>query len=391
MVEKYDITQRIIARSDCIIQYTNFEKIDLKDYSDELSETEAQKVENSTNNQKKDKIKNDKPESLQEKATRLQDFEFSEKNFSEEEIKRGEITFSKGAQNRLSKTLDNIASLFEVNKEADIDMMQFFDKNGKKHFRKPVFLTLTVPKQNISDLDAKQLLLNPIMKHLQRVYNVRSYIWKAEAQVRGAIHFHCVIDSYVPESELRIFYFDLLKKNNCQGKLKSALQASRIIDLRALTSPDTIRAELAGYFSAEINKDGTLKYKHQREIKIRQIKGKSWGSSDTIKFKALTVLNVSDELIEEIKKTAIDKHEVPDKLGVVRATVYKFKKFYKDKKTKVKDYLIKKSPIEGLRLGYIAIHCWLIYKSKEIPKFLIDYVFYNGVINCDLRLCPVKL
>ena len=83
----------------------------------------------------------------------------------------------------------------------------------KSHFGKGIFyfkinfITLTLPfsQLEISDQEIKRELLNPFLQLLRNRYNFDSYVWKAEAQKNGNIHFHITSNTYIPHEELRFF------------------------------------------------------------------------------------------------------------------------------------------------------------------------------------------
>ncbi len=66
------------------------------------------------------------------------------------------------------------------------------------------FITLTLPsKQKHSDNEIKQKLLNSFLLELKQYYKVKNYVWRAEKQLNGNIHFHIIVDKFIPWSELR--------------------------------------------------------------------------------------------------------------------------------------------------------------------------------------------
>jgi len=61
------------------------------------------------------------------------------------------------------------------------------------------FVTLTLPStQKHDDNFIKRHLLGDFIQVIQKKYRVKNYIWKAEAQKNGNIHFHIMCDSYLP-------------------------------------------------------------------------------------------------------------------------------------------------------------------------------------------------
>ena len=69
---------------------------------------------------------------------------------------------------------------------------------------KAVFITLTLSSAQIhSDRVIKEKLLKPLLRQLRNQFKVQNYIWKAEANNNGNIHFHITVDRYVPWRMLR--------------------------------------------------------------------------------------------------------------------------------------------------------------------------------------------
>lgn len=60
------------------------------------------------------------------------------------------------------------------------------------------FLTTTLPSKQIhTDLEIKKVCLDNFMNKLRYHCGKFSYVWKAEAQLNGNIHFHFIIDLYI--------------------------------------------------------------------------------------------------------------------------------------------------------------------------------------------------
>ena len=80
--------------------------------------------------------------------------------------------------------------------------------------KKLVFLTLTLSAVQIhSDQEIKSKILKPFMRYLREIQGCTSYIWKAEVQKNGNIHFHVIIDQFVDKDLIRS------KWNECQDNL----------------------------------------------------------------------------------------------------------------------------------------------------------------------------
>lgn len=77
-------------------------------------------------------------------------------------------------------------------------------KNNIRVSSKLNFITLTLSsKQKHDDLYIKSKLLNAFLVDLRRRFFVISYMWRAEAQINGNIHFHIVVNKYVHYTHIR--------------------------------------------------------------------------------------------------------------------------------------------------------------------------------------------
>lgn len=90
--------------------------------------------------------------------------------------------------------------------------MVYIAKN--KHLRKSInlpvtnykliFITLTLSATQIhSDAIIKKQLLQPFIRLLRNKWNIQNYLWKAEAQDNGNIHFHITTDRFIHWEEIR--------------------------------------------------------------------------------------------------------------------------------------------------------------------------------------------
>ena len=84
-----------------------------------------------------------------------------------------------------------------------------FKSLQKDGFRKGIFyklgfLTLDLPfQQHHDDVTIKHDLLNQFIVEIKNKWFVKNYIWRAEKQNNGNIHFHIIIDRFVDYSWIR--------------------------------------------------------------------------------------------------------------------------------------------------------------------------------------------
>lgn len=97
------------------------------------------------------------------------------------------------------------------------------------------FVTLTLPSEQGSELDneIKKELLNPFLMVLKNRYNLNNYVWKAEAQANGNIHFHIIIDTYIPHDELRFLWNRLLIKKGYMKPYTDRFKNMSLLDYKA--------------------------------------------------------------------------------------------------------------------------------------------------------------
>lgn len=86
--------------------------------------------------------------------------------------------------------------------------------NIKTWWFRLAFITLTLSdSQSHTDDYIKEHMLQPFLYWLQRYYNC-SYVWKAESQINGNVHFHITVDQFVPWKSIRAKWNKILSKHN---------------------------------------------------------------------------------------------------------------------------------------------------------------------------------
>lgn len=114
---------------------------------------------------------------------------------------------SSKARNRIKTAIDWMIYLAR-------DKKHFSAKSGK-HFKfKLSFVTLTLASTQIhTDKEIKEQLLNHFLVIARQKWKVNRYLWRAESQKNGNIHFHVLTDKFIPWQELREIW------NRIQNKL----------------------------------------------------------------------------------------------------------------------------------------------------------------------------
>ena len=114
---------------------------------------------------------------------------------------------TKGSAKRLRKAINILISLSEWKEATNF-------KSGEIFKFKINFITLTLPSNQapISDNDLKKHCLQPWLKYWRRKTKGMSYVWRAERQRNGNLHFHICTDRYIYYKDIRDYWNNLLDK-----------------------------------------------------------------------------------------------------------------------------------------------------------------------------------
>lgn len=204
------------------------------------------------------------------------------------------------------------------------------------------FLTLTLPsEQKHSDKEIKSQCLNQFLTELRSEYGVKKYIWKAEKQDNGGLHFHILTDTFLPVIEMRdkwnriinklgyVYaysqrmkkmtwseYYQLRKDEMYKGekitlaRIKKAWKKGvaekwrnpNSIDIESLKKVKNVGAYIGKYMSKE-HKNGADKTK-------LSVDGRLWFSSVSVsKMKNLQIEAFEPEFVEFIDMLSDAKNE----------------------------------------------------------------------------------
>jgi len=88
------------------------------------------------------------------------------------------------------------------------------------------FVTLTLPSPQFhSDTDIKDKCLNQFFVEARKKWGVKNYVWRAEKQKNGSIHFHILTDKFLPWSELRDTWNRIVSKLGYIEKYRDSMRA----------------------------------------------------------------------------------------------------------------------------------------------------------------------
>lgn len=120
-------------------------------------------------------------------------------NMKEQQQKAYSGYMTKGSQKRITKAVNLLVMLAKPK-------WLYSEVLGKDVLHKLSFITLTIStdERNLTAREAYDNLLKPFLQWLTKTKGVRHYIWKAELQKRGQIHYHITTTSFINWTEIRM-------------------------------------------------------------------------------------------------------------------------------------------------------------------------------------------
>lgn len=176
---------------------------------------------------------------------------------------------TKGAQKRITRAVN---LLILTARERWI----WNEVTGREQKHKLSFITLTV-SDNTKNLDAREAydkLLKPFLKWATRTKGVKTYIWKAELQKRGQIHYHITTHSFLNWKEIRDKWNYLQRVN---GLLDDFYNRFRHYDPNSTDVHEVYKkSDITSYL---------IKYIAKAESQKEKTTGKIWDCSQNLKGK----------------------------------------------------------------------------------------------------------
>lgn len=131
---------------------------------------------------------------------------FRQQNMEKNRLKRFNGKMSAGARKRMNKA---ISLLVQSTKPKWVTN----PSTDRMYLHKLSFVTLTVASNhNLSAREAYDRLMKHFLQWLRRTKDVKMYIWKAELQKRGQIHYHIVFREYIDHKEIRDQWNELQRR-----------------------------------------------------------------------------------------------------------------------------------------------------------------------------------
>lgn len=131
---------------------------------------------------------------------------------NEKSIKNLECNKTRGILSYSSKK--RIRKIIELWTQAIAIKAKVNKKNKAWRKKQMTFLTLTLPSMQLeSDKENKRNLLNRFLIQLQRISELTTYLWVAEKQMNGNIHYHILCNSEIEWRLIRTLWNEILNDN----------------------------------------------------------------------------------------------------------------------------------------------------------------------------------
>ena len=271
--------------------------------------------------------------------------------------------FSTEEANKAEKFQGDISHRSAIKIKRVIEVWNDAIEQEMKRIRQPItfkwkyitFVTLTLSaKQQHSDNEIKRKCLNTFLIQSRRQFGIKNYLWRAEPQKNGNIHFHILFDRAVNYEKIRDCW------NGCQESLsyvsnfekKHGHRSPNSTDIHSLRNVQDI-AEYVGKYM-------------MKEQGAREIEGRLWSCNRELK-----IVKPYGGLVDAEIMSVIDYGE---KMGYLEG--------------KKKDYaVIIIGKLKGLLQHYSAFHRERMRRHNQTN---FDYLYHGkDMINYeDIPLLP---
>ena len=211
------------------------------------------------------------------------------------ELRKANLTIKKSSNNlsiTSARKLKKAISYMEVTSKFKVIPSSIV---GKKVAFRLAFITLTLPSTQIhKDSEIKKQCLDIFLQALRDKYKVVKYVWRAEIQKNGNIHYHLVIDRFIHHKDIRRLW---IKYVNRLGYVDNYYMNTRkhnppCTEIKAAKSSKMMRAYMAKYLTKTVDtkeKDGAAQG-------IRIIDGRQYGISRYLmEQKAIVISSLCEE------------------------------------------------------------------------------------------------
>lgn len=172
---------------------------------------------------------------------------------------------------------------------------RYYSRSNQASKKKLTFVTLTLPsKQRHTDNEIKRKCLNFFIIASQRSGIFDHYFWRAEKQANGNIHFHLLVDRFIP--------MEILQKCWCKAVNVLGYVDEYQIKFGEKLPPCTHIAEIP---TNQNIIDYVVKYVGKNESD-QKVEGRIWGMSDQLRNLLAPCKIVDNSTMSQINKFVKD-------------------------------------------------------------------------------------
>lgn len=166
---------------------------------------------------------------------------------------------------------------------------------GRHQYHRLAFITLTLPDVEVSK-DAKfthKNLLQPFLRTMRRKHGMKSYVWKAELQRNGSVHYHITTHSFIPYTDIRDCWNNLTRKHGMLEVFREEYghDNPNSIDVHSVQAVQNIEAYLIKYVAKETQNE-------------ERMNGKVWDCSMNLKksnyFTTTETEDITKRIFEDV-------------------------------------------------------------------------------------------
>lgn len=161
-------------------------------------------------------------------------------------------TMTEGTKKRIRKTIDLLMQLSPEKKK-------YNPVTGRVIKHQLSFITLTVSNDEkmLSAKDGYNLLLAPFIRYMRDKKELKTYIWKAELQKRGQIHYHITTPEIIDYKTIKEYWNHLQDKAGLLEKFKAKYKHNQpnSTDIHQVRKINNIQAYLSKEFCKTVQNE----------------------------------------------------------------------------------------------------------------------------------------
>lgn len=191
------------------------------------------------------------------------------------------------------------------------------------------FLTVTISanERHIDSKEGYKLLLKPFLQKLSRKHGLKTYVWRAEYQKNGQLHYHILTPSWIHYELIRNDWNNTLEQHGFlqSWRKRFGQKVPNSTDIHAIYKINNVEAYLSKYMSKKDKvkkKDGTFEEFYEEEEAPAapappEKKGKLWDCSMNLKKVSMFSVQLPSKLNY--------LYELPERISLDRCIIIKSK------------------------------------------------------------------